>query len=38
MSIIGMAVKNAFSGALSPQKAMDYAQKLFEEQFGSLYT
>ena len=37
MSIIGMAVKNAFSGALPPQKAMDYAQKLFEEQFGSLY-
>lgn len=37
MSIIGMAVKNAYSGALSPQKAMDYAQKLFEEQFGHLY-
>lgn len=37
MSIIGMAVKNAYSGALSPQKAMDYAQKLFSEQFGELY-
>ena len=33
MSIIGMAVKNAYSGALTPQAAMDYAQKLFEEQF-----
>lgn len=33
MSIIGMAVKNAYSGALPPQEAMDYAQKLFEEQF-----
>ena len=33
MSIIGMAVKNAYSGVLTPQAAMDYAQKLFEEQF-----
>ena len=33
MSIIGMAVKNAYSGALSPQEAMDYAQKMFDEQF-----
>lgn len=33
MSIIGMAVKNAYSGALPPQAAMDYAQRLFEEQF-----
>ncbi len=33
MSIIGMAVKNAYSGALPPQAAMDYAQKLFDELF-----
>lgn len=33
MSIIGMAVKNACSGALSAQEALDYAQRLFEEQF-----
>ena len=33
MSIIGMAVKNAYSGALTPQQAMDDAQKLFEEYF-----
>lgn len=37
MSIIGMAVKNAYSGALPPQQAMDYAQKLFDEQFGAIY-
>ena len=33
MSIIGMAVKNAHSGAQNPQQAMDSAQKLFDEQF-----
>lgn len=33
MSIIGMAVKNAYSDAMSPQNALDYAQKLFDEQF-----
>ena len=33
MSIIGMAVKNAYSGAQPPKEAMEYAQKLFEEQF-----
>ncbi len=38
MSIIGMAVKNAYNGALSPQETMDYAQKLFEEQFVSNLT
>lgn len=37
MSIVGMAVKSTFSGALTPQKAMDYAQTLFEEQFGAYY-
>ncbi|MDO5378714.1 MAG: extracellular solute-binding protein [Clostridia bacterium] len=37
MSIIGMAVKNAYSGALPPQQAMNYAQKLFDEQFGHIY-
>ena len=36
MSIIGMAVKNAYSGALPPQQAMDYAQRLFAEQFPEL--
>lgn len=36
MSIIGMAVKNAYSGALPPQQAMDYAQRLFTEQFPQL--
>lgn len=34
LSIIGMAVKNAYSGALTPQKALDYAQKSFVDQFG----
>ncbi|NLV59984.1 MAG: extracellular solute-binding protein [Clostridiales bacterium] len=33
MSIIGMAVKNAYSGAQNPLEAMNYAQKLFDEQF-----
>jgi len=33
MSIIGMAVKNAYSGALTAQQAMDDAQRLFEEYF-----
>jgi len=33
IGLIGMAVKNAYSGALSPQEAMDYAQKMFDEQF-----
>lgn len=33
ISIIGIAVKNVYSGALQPQEAMDYAQRLFEEQF-----
>ena len=33
ISIIGIAVKNVHSGALQPQEAMDYAQRLFEEQF-----
>lgn len=37
MSIMGMAVRSASSGALTPQEAMNYAQKLFEEQFGALY-
>lgn len=36
MSIIGMAVKNAYSNALQPQQAMDYAQTLFAEQFPKL--
>lgn len=33
MSIVGMAVKNAYSGALTPRQAMDDAQRLFEEHF-----
>lgn len=33
VSIIGVAVKNAYSGALTPQQAMDDAQHLFEEHF-----
>lgn len=33
MSILGVAVKNAYSGALTPQQAMDDAQRLFEEHF-----
>jgi len=37
MSIVGMAVKNAYSGALSPQAAMDYAQQLMQEQFSALF-
>lgn len=35
MSIIGMAVKNAYSGAQAPVEAMNYAQKLFNEQFAA---
>ena len=34
LSIIGMAVKNAYSGATKPQEALDFAQELFEKQFG----
>ena len=37
MSIVGMAVKNACSGALSPQAAMDYAQQLMQEQFSAFF-
>ena len=37
MSIVGMAVKNAYSGALSPQAAMDYAQQLMREQFADIF-
>ena len=37
MSIVGMAVKNAYSGALSPQEAMDYAQQLMQEQFAAIF-
>ena len=33
LSIIGTAVKNAYSQAMSPKEALDYAQKLFNEQF-----
>ena len=36
MSIVGMAVKNAYSGALTAQQAMDDAQRLFEEHFPEL--
>ena len=37
MSIVGMAVKNAYSGALSPQAALDYAQRLMREQFPEIF-
>jgi multiple sugar transport system substrate-binding protein len=33
LSIIGMAVKNSFSGAMKPKEALDLAQDLFEKQF-----
>lgn len=33
MSILGMAVKNACSGAQSPQDALNYAQSLLDDQF-----
>lgn len=33
IGLIGMTVKNAYSGALSPKEAMDCAQALFDEQF-----
>lgn len=35
LSIIGMAVKNACSEAMKPQEALDFAQELFEKQFGT---
>ena len=37
MSIVGMAVKNTFSSALTPQASMDYAQRLMQEQYPSLF-
>uniref|UniRef100_UPI0028AFD23B extracellular solute-binding protein n=1 Tax=Lacrimispora sp. TaxID=2719234 RepID=UPI0028AFD23B len=33
LSIIGMAVKNAYSNVQSPTVALDYAQKMYDEQF-----
>lgn len=33
MSIIGMAVKNAYSGVQSPEEALNQAQQLYQEQF-----
>lgn len=36
MSIVGMAVRNVYSGVHTPQQAMEYAQALFAEQFPEL--
>ena len=33
LSIIGMAVKNAYSQVMTPEDALNYAQKLYDEQF-----
>ncbi len=33
LSIIGMAVKNAYSNVQSPTIALDQAQKMYDEQF-----
>lgn len=35
LSIIGMAVKNAYSQVMSPEAALEYAQKLYDEQFSN---
>ena len=33
LSIIGMAVKNAYSQVMTPEDALNYAQKRYDEQF-----
>lgn len=37
LSIIGMAVKNAYSNVQSPKVALDHAQKMYNEQFLNRY-
>lgn len=37
LNIIGMAVKNSYSGAIEPKKALDIAQEMFEKEFRDLY-
>lgn len=37
VNLIGMAVKNAYSGAVRPKEALDFAQEQFKKQFGELY-
>ncbi len=37
LNIIGMAVKNSYSGARQAKEALDIAQEMFEREFGNLY-
>lgn len=37
LSIVGMAVKNSYSGAMKPKEALDIAQDMFKKDFNDLY-